>query len=85
MRAQEIHAHVRKRPFVPIRVFLSDGSRHDVRHPEFILVTQREVVIGTPSRGDQIPETTVYIDPIHITRIEPINGKKRRDKPRKVQ
>ncbi len=84
MRAQEIHAHVRKRPFVPIRVFLSDGSRHDVRHPEFILVMQREVVIATPSRGEELPERAVYIDPIYITRIEPLNGKKRREKSRKV-
>ena len=84
MRAQEIHAHARKRPFVPIRLFLSDGSSHDVRHPEFILVMQREVVIGTPARGDEIPERAVYIDPIHITRIEPINGKRRRAKSRKV-
>ena len=85
MRAQEVHAHTRKLPFVPIRVFVSDGSPHDVRHPEFILITQRETVIGTPSRGDKIPETTVYIDPVHITRIEPINGKKRRPKSRKLR
>ena len=78
MRAQEIQEHVRKRPFVPIRVFLSDDSRHDVRHPEFIFVMQREIVIGAPSRGDGIPESAVYIDPIHITRIEPINGREAR-------
>ena len=71
---------MRRRPFVPIRLFLSDGPAHDVRHPEFILIMQREVWIGTPSRGEEIPERAVYIDPIHITRIEPINGKRGRAK-----
>ena len=80
MRAQEIHAHSCKRPFVPIRVFLSDGSWHDVRHPEFIFVMQREVVIGTASQGGEFPERAAYIDPIHITRVEPINGKRHRAK-----
>lgn len=83
MRAQEIQAHMRKRPFVPIRVFLSDGSSHDVRHPEFMLVMQREVIIGILPVGAEIPEHAVYIDPVHITRIEPIDGKRGRAKSRK--
>ncbi|HLF95316.1 MAG TPA: hypothetical protein VJB14_17750 [Planctomycetota bacterium] len=70
---------------MPIRLFLSDGSRHDVRHPEFIFVMQREIVIATASRGGDIPERAVFIDPIHITRIEPINGKKGHARPRKVR
>ena len=51
MRAQEIQARVRTQPFVPIRVFVSDGAYYDVRHPEFILITLREVVIGTQKHG----------------------------------
>jgi len=85
MRAQEIQARVRTRPFVPIRVFVSEGARYDVRHPEFILITLREVVIGTLKQGENIPGGLVYIDPIHITRIEPINGKKGHARPRKVR
>lgn len=85
MRAQEVQVHTRKRPFAPFRVFLFDGSSHDVRHPEFIFIAQREIWVGTPSRAEQIPETAVYIDPVHITRIEPINGKGRGAKPRKVR
>ncbi|MBI2932728.1 MAG: hypothetical protein HYY16_13860 [Planctomycetes bacterium] len=65
---------------MPIRFFLSDGSKHDVRHPEFILVTPREIVIATPSRAEALPERLVFIDPVHITRIEPINGRRRRAK-----
>jgi len=74
MRADEIRAHLRKQPFRPIRVFISDGSYYDVRHPELMLVTRTEVVIAMDAGDDQIPERSAYCDPVHITRIEPING-----------
>lgn len=75
MRPDEIRAPLRKQPFEPIRVYISDGASHDVRHPEVMLVSRSEVVIGLQRRSDAIPDRNVYIDPIHITRIEPINGK----------
>ena len=77
MRPDEIRAHLRKQPFEPIRVYISDGASYDVRHPEFMLVTRTEIVIGLAPKGTLIPDRSVYIDPIHITRIEPINGKSR--------
>lgn len=82
MRVEEIFAHVGKRPFKPIRLFLSDGSAHDVRHPELVFVTRREVVIALPPMRGGIPERAVYIDPVHVTRIEPLNGRSGRRKPR---
>ena len=33
MRPQQIRAHLGRQPFVPIRVFLTDGSWYDVRAP----------------------------------------------------
>ena len=81
----EIHEHARRRPFVPFRVFLSDGSGHVVRHPDFIFVMQREVVIGIASGAQEIPGAGVYIDPIHITRIEPIGARRSRTKPRRTR
>ena len=78
MRPDEIRAHLRRQPFRPIRVFVSDGSHYDVRHPEIMLVTRSELVIGLASSGDEIPERSAYCDPIRITRIEPLNGGKRR-------
>ena len=74
MRADEIRAHLRRQPFRPIRVHISDGSSYEVPHPEFAFVSRNEVVIGLDSGDDEIPERSVYCDPIHITRIEPIDG-----------
>ena len=74
MRAEEIRAHLRLRPFCPIRFHLSDGSSYDVRHPELALVTSREVIIALGDGGDRVPPRSIYCDPLHVTRIEPISG-----------
>ncbi len=80
MSPELIRTHLHKQPFQPIRVFVSDGSFYDVRHPDFMLVSRREVVVGLDAGSDQLPERNAYLDPIHITRIEPIDGKQRRVK-----
>ncbi len=74
MRPNEIRAHLTKAPFQPIRIFLSDGSFYDVRHPEVAAVSRTEVVIGLQVGDDRLPERFAYCDPLHITRIEPIDG-----------
>jgi len=78
MRPDDIRAHLRRQPFHPIRVYISDGSKYDVRHPELMLVTRTEVVIAIDPGDDRIPERKVFCDPVHITRIEPVNGTKRK-------
>ncbi|MCP4589178.1 MAG: hypothetical protein GY842_00400 [bacterium] len=74
MRPAQILVHLRKQPFAAIRVFLSDGSSYDVRHPEMAAVSRAEMVIGLEPTEDDVPDRFVYCDPVHITRIEPING-----------
>ena len=78
MSPELIQKHLRRQPFQPFQVFLSDGSSHEVRHPEMALVTRREVVIALPQAAGRLPEEAVYCDPLHITRIEFIDGTRRR-------
>ena len=75
MRANEIRTHLRQRPFEPIRIFLSDGAFYDVRHPEMAAVSRTVVAIGLEPTDDGLPDRFAYCDPVHITRIEPIDGK----------
>ncbi len=75
MRPEEIRQHLRKQRFRPIRLFVSDGSSHDVRHPELVLVTRTEVTVALDAGDDKLPERSAYLDPLHITRIEPLDGK----------
>jgi hypothetical protein len=78
MRPDEILKLQRERPFTGLRIYISDGSSYDVRHPEMMLVTIHKVYIALPpSRENAPPGGAVHCDPVHITRIEPLNGKRR--------
>ena len=82
MRPSEILTQLRQQPFVPIRVFMSDGASYDVRHPEMMLVSQSVVAIGMNPGQDDLPERLAYCDPIHVVRIEPIDEKKSNNRKR---
>jgi hypothetical protein len=75
MRPAEIQKQVKAQPFVPMRIHLSDGSNYDVRHPEMIIVSHTVVSVAVYGKDDtSLPENVIFCDPIHITRLEPING-----------
>ena len=74
MRPDEIRGHLRREPFRPIRIYISDGSSYDVRHPELMFVSRAKVVIGLDAGDDELPERSVYCDPLRITRIQPLDA-----------
>jgi len=79
MRPSDIRAKLRRQPFQPFRMYISDGSHYDVRHPEMLLVARTEVAVGLGHDADDLPEQLAYCDPLHITRIEPLaKGARRR-------
>jgi len=75
MRPAEIQKQVKTQPFVPMRIHLSDGSHYDIRHPEMVIVSHTVVSVAVYGKDDtSLPENVIFCDPIHITRLEPING-----------
>jgi hypothetical protein len=78
MRPDQIRDHLRKVPFRAIRIFISDGSSYDVRHPEMMLITRTEVAIALDPGDGEMPDRSVYCDPVHVTRIEPLSGNNRK-------
>ena len=74
MNAEQVLAHLRRQPFAPFRIFMSDGSSYEVRHPELAMVRRREIVLALPQIRDRVVERFAYCDPLHITRIEPIDS-----------
>ena len=75
MSPENLQERVLQQPFEPFRVCLSDGATYEVRQPEMMLVMRRQVIIALPRPGEEIARHVVYCDPLHITRIEPINGR----------
>ena len=84
MAPREISALLKDSPFEGIRIFISDGESYDVRHPDMVLVTARRIYIAMPPLKDGVPEgQTASVDPLHITRVEPLNGHQAKAKKRK--
>lgn len=67
---REVH---RSEPFRPFTLYLADGGRIRVSHPESLAYSTsgRTVVVVLPN------ETTQYIDLLLVSRIEVGNGKRR--------
>ena len=75
MTPETIQNHLLHQPFEPFRVCLSDGAAYEVQRPGMVLVLQQEVIIALPKPGEQLPRHAVSCDLLHITRIEPVNGR----------
>ncbi len=74
MHAKEIIELQKQRPFPGLRIHVSDGATYEVLHPEMMAVTSRSVFIALLPLEDGVPAGgSVYCDPMHITRVEPIN------------
>ena len=78
MRADEIRDRLKSLPFKPFRMHISDGSHYDIRHPDFLFVTKSLLTIGLESDDAELPERSTFVDPIHVTRLEPITEKRSR-------
>lgn len=64
---------IRVAPFQPFRLWLSDGTHHDVYSPDLIMVGVASVILGlTKFAGDELFERTIRLDVRHITKIEPL-------------
>lgn len=61
---------IKRDPFLPIRVHLSDGMAYDIHDPMSAHVTKFELVIGINPDPSGLPQDSVYLDPHHVTRVE---------------
>ncbi len=75
MNIETLRDQVRRQPFEAFRIYLTDGSHYDVRHPEMIAVTRRDVAVPLGPQKGEVADRLAICDPLHIVRVEPINGK----------
>jgi len=74
MRPDELISLVRARPFVPLRIHLTDGTVYDISHPDQIIVLRGRVDIGVgadPETG--AAEGVEHVSLLHVVRVEEIN------------
>ena len=73
MSPEALRQELRRQPFVPLRVYLTDGKVYEVRHPEMVLLSQREAYIGKESTpGSGIAVECDLVSLLHVVRVEPV-------------
>jgi hypothetical protein len=76
MRSEDIQELVRREPFRPFRITLTDGRAYDVRHPEMAMVGRSTVAIGLTANGEDetIYDRLVTVDLLHIMQTEHVDS-----------
>ena len=53
MTADAVQELLFDRPFVPFRIYMSNGREIEVRHPEMAIVTDQEVAVAVEEDGQR--------------------------------
>lgn len=71
-RPEDIRDLLRRQPFCPFRIHLSNGQYYDVMHPELAIVTRAMIAVAKPTPGgpDAIGEGVDLVSVLHINKIE---------------
>jgi hypothetical protein len=76
MRPDDLLRFIRKQPFEPFRMMLTDGRTYEIKHPDLAMVGRSSVVVGVPTiqrDPDQlIADRMVTVSLLHIMELEPI-------------
>jgi hypothetical protein len=70
MSHQDLLDLLRKRPFVPFRIYATDGRTYDVRHPDQALVLRTRVILPLSPSPDEVAERSEHLALHHIIRAE---------------
>ena len=72
MRRDGLVKVLQERPFKPFRLILTNGIRHDVRHPDMAIVTPSTIFVGIPASSGPAgaAEDVVIVGLGHVVQIE---------------
>jgi len=70
MRPEELKELIRRQPFVPMRLYTTDGKTYDIRHPENVMVLRSRVDIGVGDPVTGIMDRVDFVSLLHIVRVE---------------
>ena len=73
MVAEELRENLRRQPFVPFRLVLTEGVGYDIHHPDLMMVGRYTAMVGfTSDPGQTFYERSIKVDLAHISRLEPL-------------
>ena len=69
MGALELQQLLRRKPFIPIRLTMSDDRTYIIRHPDQCGVARTYMMLLIPDQGD-IADRFEYLSLVHLVRVE---------------
>ena len=74
MRLDTLKTLLKKAPFEPFRLVLTDGKTYDIPHPDFIWAWGSDVWVGTREKTEDGQDyRSHYVDLFLVNRIEPLS------------
>ncbi len=75
MSPEELRDALRQTPFEPFRLVMTDGTGHEIRHPDLLWVGRRSAMIGlTGDPAQTLYERAIRVDLLHVIRLEPLEA-----------
>jgi hypothetical protein len=71
MSPDEFESVLKTQPFVPVRVHMSNGGTHEIRHPDDAIIGDEVVAIGVYEKDSERPRIRL-LSLININEIEPV-------------
>jgi len=68
--AEQIRELLRTTPFVPFAIFLSNGTRYEIRHPENALLTKHFLIV-VDADNDEVARHLYLLHIVELTRLTP--------------
>jgi hypothetical protein len=72
MHAVEFMELLKRKPFIPLRIHMSDGVTYDIFHPDNIIVGHQRIDIGRSPEPHGVVDRVDYCALQHVVRIEEI-------------
>ncbi|MGD0088330.1 MAG: hypothetical protein ABSE73_00225 [Planctomycetota bacterium] len=73
MRANDLSDLLKRKPFVPMRIYMSDGTTYEIRHPETYLFGQSYIAIALKQTPEgAMPGRVMFCSLGQIVRVEDI-------------
>jgi hypothetical protein len=69
MNVETLREFVRRQPFEPFVIRMSNGEVHEILHPACLAIGKNRVVVTDPDT-----DRTVYCTLIHINTVEPLQA-----------
>ena len=78
MNSGKISEMIKRRPSQPFRLHTSDGTTHEVRHPDQIMIDRTVCYVGIGPEQDGVFQRVATISNIHVTHLEPFDPPERK-------